>query len=213
MNMILKITAIVSVFICFTITNVYAGLPSCLYKRYRTAVAFVTYNYKDSSGAPNSNQGTGFVITQTGHIITAAHVITARQPFGMAGDFKPIGETITVRLGSSQAIPINASVIKRDLDTDVALIKIPIPAGGEPFITLPIGDSTAVSVGDPVTGIGYPNADISLIPTSIITAPNALVNGTLKIWWQTGLALNSGDSGARIAAVIDCDRMISFAQR
>ena len=49
-----------------------------------------------------------------------------------------------------------------------------------------------------MSGLGYPSGAISIIPESLITSPNAVVSGKLKPWWQTGLALNAGDSGGPI---------------
>jgi S1-C subfamily serine protease len=49
-----------------------------------------------------------------------------------------------------------------------------------------------------LVGLGYPDAAITLVPTGIITARNALVNDKLKPWWQTDLALNGGVRGGPI---------------
>jgi len=52
-------------------------------------------------------------------------------------------------------------------------------------------------VGDSMVGLGYSNY-VRIILPSLITATTVVVHGVMKPWWQTGLALNGGDSGAPI---------------
>ena len=78
-------------------------------------------------------QGTGFVISPDGYIVTNNHVIE---------DVDEIN--VTFEDGSTLA----AEVIGRDPKTDVALIRV---TPDEPLFALPLGNSDAVRPGDPAS--------------------------------------------------------------
>jgi S1-C subfamily serine protease len=81
--------------------------------------------------------GTGMIITSTGQVLTNNHVID--------------GETsISVELPSTGRT-YSAHVLGYDLTDDVALLQID---GGSPFTTVSIGNSSSVSIGDPVVALG-----------------------------------------------------------
>lgn len=168
-----------------------AQTANCLYDINGLSVAKITYNYQTSTGAGDPSQGSGVLISSKGHLITAAHVVTP--PDGRTA----ISETVTVQLGSFAAKPSEAIVIRRDTDIDLALLKMPESAATN--TPAPVGDSAKLTVGAPLTGLGFPlNSDLTIAPTEPITAKNTVVHGVLKPWWQTALALNPGDSGGPV---------------
>ncbi|HEY7538837.1 MAG TPA: trypsin-like peptidase domain-containing protein, partial [Methylomirabilota bacterium] len=81
--------------------------------------------------------GSGVIVNANGYIVTNNHVVDN------AAD-------IQVKLDDGRELP--AKVIGRDAKTDLALLKI--DATGLPVI--PLGDSTALQVGEPVMAIGNP---------------------------------------------------------
>jgi hypothetical protein len=167
-------------------------MNSCVFNNHAKSIAFIEYSYKDDKGGHDTIKGSGFVISTDGHIVTASHVL---RPSDQA---KVTDESVAVHLESSTYPAISAQIVRRDNDLDVALLKIPTHPG-QPWSALPVGDSSAIHVGSPVTGLGYPSgSDLSIIPTSLVTSPNTIIDGVAKPWWQTGLSLNPGDSGGPI---------------
>ena len=116
------------------------------------------------------------------------------------------GGTITVELLNGDQY--KATIVGRDSNYDLAVIKIQV--GNLPVINL--GDSTQVSVGDPVLAIGSPLGLASTVTQGIISAVNRPVTtGTTDSQSyvdaiQTDAAINPGNSGG---ALVDAQgRMI-----
>lgn len=82
-------------------------------------------------------QGSGFIISEDGYILTNNHVV---------GEV----DKITVELKDERTF--NARLIGTDPDSEVALIKI----NGHNFPVLPLGDSAKAEIGDWVIAIGNP---------------------------------------------------------
>jgi S1-C subfamily serine protease len=126
--------------------------------------------------------GSGFVLDETGHIVTNQHVVGG-------------AEDVSVRFANGTRK--QAEVVGEDPSTDIALIKVEAPE--ETLRPLTLGDSGSVGVGDPVIAIGNPlNVGIS-VTTGIVSgterpikAPN---NFTIDGALQTDAAINPGNSG------------------
>ncbi|MCS6927213.1 MAG: DegQ family serine endoprotease [Candidatus Binatia bacterium] len=122
--------------------------------------------------------GSGFIISEDGYIITNSHVI---------GD----AEKITVRL--SDKAEYEAKVIGSDDKTDIALIKIE-PKG--PLPTVPLGDSSALRVGDWVMAIGNPFGLEQTVTVGIVSAKGRVIGaGPYDDFIQTDASINPGNSG------------------
>ncbi|CAN5823555.1 hypothetical protein BH23ACT11_BH23ACT11_28380 [soil metagenome] len=126
--------------------------------------------------------GSGFVLDDTGHIVTNQHVVDS-------------AEGISVKFASGSRE--DAELVGEDPSTDLAVIKVDAPEGSLKPLTL--GDSDALKVGEPVIAIGNPlNVGIS-VTTGIVSgvgrpikAPN---NYTISGAVQTDAAINPGNSG------------------
>ena len=126
--------------------------------------------------------GSGFVLDETGHIVTNQHVVGG-------------AEEVSVRFADGTRK--KAEIVGEDPSTDVAVIKV--EASEETLQPLTLGDSGSVGVGDPVIAIGNPlNVGIS-VTTGIVSgterpikAPN---NFTIDGAVQTDAAINPGNSG------------------
>jgi putative serine protease PepD len=127
-------------------------------------------------------QGTGFVIDTEGHIVTNAHVVNGASSVNVA---LHDGETRT------------AQVVGIDEATDLAVLKVDAPAGS--LHPLRLGDSEAVSVGDPVIAIGNPfgledtvtAGIVSALDRTITSPNNRPITGVI----QTDAPINHGNSG------------------
>jgi S1-C subfamily serine protease len=127
--------------------------------------------------------GSGFLIDNEGHIVTNNHVVEG-------------ATKVEVRLGSSDT-EHEAEVVGADPATDVALLKIDVPADQQHPLTL--GNSARVEVGDPVVAIGNPFGLDRTVTAGIVSALQRQIqapNGfSISHVIQTDAAINPGNSG------------------
>ncbi len=127
--------------------------------------------------------GSGILIDKEGHILTNNHVIEG-------------ASKVEVKLGSSDT-EHEAEVVGADPATDVALLKVNAPASEEHPLSL--GNSSKVSVGDPVVAIGNPFGLDRTVTAGIVSALQRQIqapNGfSISHVIQTDAAINPGNSG------------------
>ncbi len=127
--------------------------------------------------------GSGFLIDDEGHIVTNNHVVEG-------------ATKVEVRLGSSDT-EHEAEVVGADPATDVALLKIDVPADQQH--PLELGNSAKVQVGDPVVAIGNPFGLDRTVTAGIVSALQRQIqapNGfSISHVIQTDAAINPGNSG------------------
>jgi S1-C subfamily serine protease len=165
-----------------------------IYQRSQGGVVVVTAtsvtqqaNPFDPFGAPQQQEsqalGSGFVIDHQGHILTNAHVVLGASK---------------VQVGFSNNKTYPAQVVGLDKSTDVAVLKVDVPA--EARSPLALGTSRNVHVGDPVVAIGNPLGEERTVTSGIVSAVarqiDSLTQG-IKIYGaiQTDAAINHGNSG------------------
>ncbi|WP_327258796.1 S1C family serine protease [Streptomyces sp. NBC_01240] len=107
------------------------------------------------SGTTESGTGTGFVLDNSGHILTNNHVVA---PAGSSGD-------ITVTFSGGETA--RAEIVGKDSGYDLAVVKVTGVSGLKP---LPLGNSDNVRVGDPVVAIGAPFDLSNTVTSGIISA-------------------------------------------
>jgi serine protease Do len=121
--------------------------------------------------------GSGFVIRGDGYIVSNNHVVDG-------------ATEIRVRLSDGREFP--GKVLGRDPKTDLVLLKI--EATGLP--TIPIGDSTALQVGEPVMAIGNPFGLEQTVTTGIVSGTGRVIGGgPYDDFIQTDASINPGNSG------------------
>ncbi|MEU6081552.1 trypsin-like peptidase domain-containing protein [Streptomyces sp. NPDC047108] len=106
-------------------------------------------------GAGRQGTGTGFVLDQRGHILTNNHVV---EPAAKSG-----GISVTFSGGEVA----RGEIVGRDAGYDLAVVRVRGVSGLKP---LPLGNSDAVRVGDPVVAIGAPFDLAGTVTTGIISA-------------------------------------------
>lgn len=143
------------------------------------------------TAAAGSGTGSGSIYktsATSSYIITNNHVIESAARSG----------SIKVELTNGEQY--TAKIIGRDPGYDLAVLQIQI--GNLPKITL--GDSSKVSVGDPVLAIGSPLGLASTVTSGIVSALNRPVStGTVDAQSyvnaiQTDAAINPGNSGGAL---------------
>lgn len=136
---------------------------------------------------PIQNLGSGFLISEEGHIITNDHVV---------GD----GDEIIVTLPGGERH--NAELIGKDRVSDISLLKI----SGKKFPYLKLGDSNNLIVGEWVIALGNPFGlfelnDQPTVTVGVISAVNrdwGRIQESGRIYMdmiQTDAAINHGNSG------------------
>ena len=152
---------------------------SAVYARRRSGVVSIT------TTGPQPGSASGVVIDDQGHVLTNDHVVS-----GATG--------VTVELADGRTA--TAKVLGTDPSTDLALLKIDVPASElEP---IPLGDSSLLAVGDPVLAIGDPFGYQASASSGIVSglgrtieAPNGFsITGAI----QTDAAVNHGNSGGAL---------------
>ncbi len=135
--------------------------------------------------------GSGFVVSHQGYILTNAHVVSS--------DGRAASKVSVVFKGAgSQTTPVTATIVGIDETSDVAVLKVD-PAGTAKLDPLPLGDSSAVQVGEPVVAIGNPLGYDFTLTSGIVSATDRNLqspNGsTISNGIQTDAAINEGNSG------------------
>lgn len=120
-------------------------------------------------------QGTGFIISNEGYVVTNAHVLAG-------------GKEITA-ITSEQNL-INADFIGYDEELDIALLKI---SGN--YNKLKFADSDKVQTGEKVIAIGNPLGLQFSVSEGIISGVHREGGNKLKAYIQTDASLNPGNSG------------------
>jgi serine protease Do len=133
---------------------------------------------------PQRGEGSGFIYTADGYIITNNHVVAD-------------ADQVSITLSDGRTF--KAKVVGTDSTTDVAVVKI--DAKGLP--TIPIGSDEGARIGDWVLAVGNPLGLDFTVTAGIISAkgrgaeirlPNA-GSFTISDFIQTDAAINPGNSG------------------
>jgi putative serine protease PepD len=130
---------------------------------------------------PSRDQGSGFIISADGNILTNSHVVTNDR---------------TLEVTLSDQTRYKATLVTRDESNDLALIKI-TPRKSLPF--LHPGDSDGIQVGQKVLAIGNPFGLNGTLTTGIVSSLGRTIRGEndqeLEGLIQTDAAINFGNSG------------------
>ena len=138
---------------------------------------------------PRQSSGSGVIINENGYIVTNNHVVQD-------------ADVVEVTLFDNRTF--KAEVIGKDLDTDLALIKI----NEKDLPHLPFVDSDQSKVGEWVLAVGNPFNLTSTVTAGIISAKGRSiniikqnsegVNSAIESFIQTDAAINPGNSGGAL---------------
>ena len=169
--------------------------PAQIYRsRSAGVVTIVSYFDDPSSPAASAGQGSGFVVSTDGTILTNAHVITTAGQ-GQVGKASAAG-TVYVEFSDGDRVP--ARIVGYDLFDDVGVIKVdPAEHSLEP---VPLGNSSRVVVGEPVAAIGSPFGNVDSLSVGVVSAirrsiPSLTTRYNLVDAIQTDAPINHGNSG------------------
>jgi S1-C subfamily serine protease len=170
--------------------------PSEIYQKYSPGVVEVRSTFPATQnffGQALSSQalGSGFVVSPKGFILTNAHVVVDNGQ-------KAKSVKVVFKLKGTQTQSVAAKVMGVDETSDVAVLKVD-PAKTPALVPIPIGNSSAVQVGETVVAIGNPLGYDFSLTEGIVSATNRNLqspNGsTISNGIQTDAAINEGNSG------------------
>ena len=150
-------------------------------------------------GTGGGGTGSGEVIKSDGYILTNNHVIA------IAAN----GGSVEVLFSDGTSQP--ATIVGRDVQTDLAVLKVQDTQGLKPIA---LGSSSSVQVGQPVVALGAPLGLSGTVTSGIVSALDRTVevpaednkNALLVSAVQTDAAINPGNSGG---ALVNCaDQLI-----
>jgi len=140
-------------------------------------------------------QGSGFVASADGYILTNSHVITtAGEESATAGVLA--AEEIYVEFRDGDRVA--AEIVGWDVFNDVGLVRVDPTA--HDLAPLPLGDSGEVAVGEPVAAIGSPFGQVSSLTVGVVSATQRAVDSLTSEYSvvdaiQTDAPINRGNSG------------------
>lgn len=138
---------------------------------------FPGYPRGGERSVPVRGQGSGFIVSPDGLILTNAHVVNG-------------AKEVTVKLTDRREF--QAKVLGADPRTDVAVLKI--DAKGLP--TVKLGDPNALRVGEWVLAIGSPYGLENTVTAGVVSAKGrSLPSDSAVPFIQTDVAVNPGNSG------------------
>ena len=153
--------------------------------------------------------GSGFVFDKEGHIVTNYHVVE---------------DATELEVDFPSGYKARGNVIGRDIDSDLAVIKVDIPE--EYLFPLPIGNSDALAIGQTVIAIGNPFNLSGTMTLGIVSAKSRTLSSfrlsesgsffSAGDLIQTDASINPGNSGGPLlnlnGEVIGVNRAIRTEQ-
>jgi 2-alkenal reductase len=149
---------------------------------------FAVYDEGDAQEA----QGSGFVVSDDGYILTSAHVVTEIADSGKASEANKI--YVAFRDGDR----IGAELVGWDGYDDVALLRVDPKAHA--LKPVPLGDSSRVRAGDPVAAMGSPFGNEDSIAVGVVSAIRRSIDSLISVYRvvdaiQIDAPITHGNSG------------------
>jgi 2-alkenal reductase len=167
--------------------------PSRIYSTRSPGVVTIYAIYGGDSPSAQEAQGSGFVVSPKGYILTNSHVVTNA---GEGPGRVSAADKLFVEFQDRDRIP--ATVVGWDIYDDVGLIKVD-PADHR-LDAVPLGDSAQVKVGQPVAAIGSPFGNVNSLSVGVVSATERSIDSLTSQYSlvdaiQTDAAINHGNSG------------------
>jgi S1-C subfamily serine protease len=167
--------------------------PARLYAA-RAAGVVTIFSYFGSSAAANADasQGSGFVVSRSGYVLTNSHVITN------AGEARNVrrADEVYVEFADHDRVP--AEVVGWDVFDDVGLLKV--DPRRHRLAPVPLGGSAGVVVGEPVAAIGSPFGNETSLAVGVVSAVHRSIPALTSSYRlvdaiQTDAPITHGNSG------------------
>ncbi len=166
--------------------------PARIYAE-RSAGVVTIYSVFGAGAAASASQGSGFVVSAGGVVLTDSHVITT------AGDGSgSVHPARSVFVEFKDRDRVRAKVVGWDVFDDVGVVRVDPSA--HVLTPLPLGDSGRVAVGDPVAAIGSPFGNENSLAVGVVSATQRSIESLTSQYnlvdaIQTDAPINHGNSG------------------
>jgi S1-C subfamily serine protease len=166
--------------------------PARIYSRSSSGVVTIYALFEPGSGSDeHAAQGSGFVVSRQGHVLTSAHVVTRRQ----SGELTP-ATRLFVEFNDRDRVP--AELVGFDPYDDVGVLRV--DSGSHRLSPLPIGNSDRVVIGEPVAAIGSPFGNVDSLAVGVVSATGRSIDSLSPDYAvvdaiQTDAAITYGNSG------------------
>jgi 2-alkenal reductase len=175
--------------------------PGRIYRERAAGVVtvYALFEGHGEEGDPLPAQGSGFVVSRDGYILTNSHVISTAGQDDSEGDSSGEPRAASrVYVEFRDGDRVEASVVGWDVFDDVGVLKVDPSAHA--LRPVPLGDSSRVEVGEPVVAIGSPFGHAGSITTGIVAATERSVASLTSGYQlvdaiQTDAPINRGNSG------------------
>ena len=139
------------------------------------------------------SQGSGFIVSKEGHILTNSHVVTNS---GTEGAAVKGAERVYVVFHDGDRIP--GSIVGWDLFNDTGVVKV--DPKDHAVAPVPLGNSRRVVVGEPVAAIGSPFGQESSLAVGVVSATERSIESLTSVYdvsdaIQIDAPINHGNSG------------------
>jgi 2-alkenal reductase len=168
----------------FDPAGIYAG---------RSAGVVTIFSVFGSGGSTTASQGSGFVVSPDGVILTNSHVITTAGEGDAAA--RPAG---SVYVEFRDRDRVAARIVGWDVFDDVGVIRVDPKA--HVLAPLPLGDSSRIVVGEPVAAIGSPFGNENSLAVGVVSATERSIESLTSQYnlvdaIQVDAPINHGNSG------------------
>ena len=170
--------------------------PAAIYRERAAGVVTIIALFGHAgAGLGDAAQGSGFVVSREGYILTNSHVITTA---GEAPAAEPPEAASTVFVEFRDGDRVRARIVGWDIYDDVGVLKVD-PAEHD-LAPVPLGDSSRVVVGEPVAAIGSPFGNESSLAVGVVSATERSIDSLTSTYdlvdaIQTDAPINRGNSG------------------
>ena len=170
-----------------------AFVPSRIYRMRAPGVVTIYAISGSDTLSGQEAQGSGFVVSGKGYVLTNSHVITNA---GEGADRVKAADHLVVEFRDRDRVP--AKVVGWDIFDDVGVIKVDPSA--HPLAPVPLGHSSSVVVGEPVAAIGSPFGNVSSLSVGVVSATHRSIESLTSRYSlvdaiQTDAPINHGNSG------------------
>jgi 2-alkenal reductase len=159
-----------------------------IYARRSPGVVTIYALFEPGGGSDeHAAQGSGFVVSREGHVLTSAHVVTRRE----SGTLQPANR-LFVEFNDRDRVP--AELVGFDPYDDVGVLQV--EPSSHRLTPLPIGDSDRVVIGEPVAAIGSPFGNVDSLAVGVVSA--------------TGRSIDSLSTEYSVVGAIQTDAPITY---
>jgi S1-C subfamily serine protease len=166
--------------------------PRRIYASRSAGVVTLWVQYGSDPASAQMAQGSGFVVSKDGYILTSSHVITN------AGEGSSVHGADRVYVEFQDLDRAPAKIVGWDVFDDVGLVKVDPSAHA--LDPVPLGNSATVAVGQPVAAIGSPFGNEDSLGVGVVSATHRSIASLTSTFSlvdaiQTDAPINHGNSG------------------